>query len=292
VDIVLFTSFFSNRAGLLDSVRTYLPRTHRVEGASPHIHSWGFYLHRLIFYHAVPGPFWSEGLILILALVGIVAVFRHKLPAGANANLIRFIALYTIVLTAIYCAIPYKTPWCLLNFWLGMILLGGVGAMTLIERASTRGRKLAFAVVLVIGAGQLAAEAWLTSVVRPTKPGNPYAYSQTSPDVLKLCAEVEAIAKASPQKHQTIIKVIAPESGYWPLPWYLRDFENVGFWAEVPHDPYAPMMIVSAKFDANLDADKRHVMAGLFQLRPDAFFELYVSTNLWDDYLKTRPPEP
>jgi hypothetical protein len=162
----------------------------------------------------------------------------------------------------------------------------------LIERASTRGRKLAFAVVLVIGAGQLAAEAWLTSVVRPTKPGNPYAYSQTSPDVLKLCAEVEAIAKASPQKHQTIIKVIAPESGYWPLPWYLRDFENVGFWAEVPHDPNAPMMIVSAKFDANLDADKRHVMAGLFQLRPDAFFELYVSTNLWDDYLKTRPPEP
>ena len=290
--VVLFSSFFTNHAGPLGALRTYLPWTHRVEGASPHIHSWNFYFARLLFYHVAKGPFWSEGLILIFACVGIVAVFRHKLPAGANANFIRFLALFTLVLTAIYTFIPYKTPWCLLNFWLGMILLAGVGAMTLIERASSRKRRLAFAALLFFGAGQLSLEAWLTSVRYPTRPGNPYTYSQTSPDVLKLAAQVETLARANPLGHQMVIKVVAPESGYWPLPWYLRSFNNIGWWAEMPPDPYAPVMIVSTKFDANLDADKTHLMAGIFELRPDAFFELYVDTNLWRDYLRTRPAEP
>jgi uncharacterized protein (TIGR03663 family) len=292
VAITLFSSFFSNRAGLLDSFRTYLPWTHRVEGASPHIHPWNFYFARLIFYHTARGQIWSEGLILILAIVGIVAVFRHKLPAHANANFVRFIALYTVVLTAIYCAIPYKTPWCLLSFWHGMILLAGVGAMTLIERASSRGRRVAFAALLLIGAGQLSLEAWQASVLRPTKPGNPYAYSQTSPNVLELAAQMEALSRANPLGHQMVIKVMAPEAAYWPLPWYLRDFTNIGWYSQIPPDPYASVMIVSKNFDANLDANKTHIMSEIYALRPDSFFELYVETNLWNNYLRTRPPEP
>jgi len=290
IHITLFSSFFTNGSGPLDSIRTYLPWTRRVEGASPHIHTWDFYLLRLLFYHVAKGPIWSEALILILALVAVVAVFRHKLPAGANPNFVRFLALYTFFLTFIYCVLPYKTPWCLLGFWQGMILLAGVGAVALVERATSRPRRLAFAALLAIGVGQLAIEAWLASVTRPALPGNPYAYSQTSPDVLKLASQIEALAAASPQGRQMLIKVMAPDSGYWPLPWYLRDFSNTGWWPQVPADPYAPVMIVSSKFDANLDANKTHLMAGLYALRPDTFFELYVSTNLWNDYLRSRPP--
>jgi uncharacterized protein (TIGR03663 family) len=291
VATILFSSFFTDAAGPLDSLRTYLPWTHRVEGASPHIHPRNFYLERLLFYHTTRGPIWSEGLIFIFACVAVVAVFRHKLPTGCNANFIRFLALYTIVLTVLYSVIPYKTPWCLLSFWHGMILLAGVGAVTLIERASSRFRRTAFAALLIIGTVQLSLEAWQVSVVRPTKPGNPYAYSQTSPDVLELTDQVEALARATPDGHQMVVKVIAPDSGYWPLPWYLRDFNKIGWWNEVPSDPYAPVMIVSTKLNAGLDADKTHIMTGIFQLRPDAFFELYVDTNLWSNYLRTKPPE-
>ncbi len=291
VAMILFSSFFSDKDGPLDSLRTYMPWTHRVEGQSPHIHPWNFYLARLLFYHAANGPVWSEGLIFILAGVAIVAVFRHKLPAGCNAGFVRFVALFTLVLTAFYCAIPYKTPWCLLNFWIGFILLAGVGAMTLIERSSTPVRRVAFAALLLVGAGQLSVEAWQASVVRPTRPGNPYAYSQTSPDVLELTAQVEALARANPLGHEMIVKVMAPESGYWPLPWYLRDFPKVGWWNEVPADPNAAVMIVSTKLRANLDTDKSHIMVQMYALRPDAFLELYVETNLWNNYLRTRPPE-
>ncbi len=80
------------------------------------------------FFHSGKGPIWSEGLILALALIGILSVFTGKNWTEGNRNFIRFLALYTIILTVIYSAISYKTPWCLLSFWNGMILLAGVGA--------------------------------------------------------------------------------------------------------------------------------------------------------------------
>src|SRR5262249_47213957 len=38
--LVLFSSFFTNSAGPLDSLRTYLPWLQRAEGESPHINPW------------------------------------------------------------------------------------------------------------------------------------------------------------------------------------------------------------------------------------------------------------
>jgi hypothetical protein len=99
---------------------------------------------------------------------------------------------------------------------------------------------------------------------------------------------VKALAKLHPLKEQMIVKVMAPEGDYWPWPWYLRGFSNVGYWNEVPGDPFAPVMIVSTKFRAELDADKSHVSAGINQMRPQVFFQLYVETNLWDAYVKAN----
>ena len=53
------------------------------------------------------------------------------MPAPA---FVRFLALYTFALAAAYSLIAYKTPWCLLSFWHGMILLAGVGAAWLVRR--------------------------------------------------------------------------------------------------------------------------------------------------------------
>src|ERR1043166_7777700 len=126
--LLFFSSFFTNFQGLQDSVRTYLPWLKRAGGNSPHIHPWHFYLQRLAWFHPVKGPIWSEGLILILAAIGGAVSL-----AGKKSLLHRFIAFYTLLLTAAYCAIGYKTPWCLLNFSFGMILLAGVGAAVVID---------------------------------------------------------------------------------------------------------------------------------------------------------------
>ena len=105
--------------------------------------------------------------------------------------------------------------------------------------------------------------------------------------------QVNALAKVSPDGREMIVKVIAPDSDFWPLPWYFRSLDQVGWWAEAPADPLAPVIVVSAQIHPRLDTDKTHVMAGLFQLRPQTFLELHVRSDLWQAYLdsnKSRKP--
>ena len=94
--LALFTSFFTNASGPLDSIRTYLPWLERAGGESPHIHPWHFYLHRLAWFHPAKSPVWTEGLILALAVVGAGAAFL-----GERSSLRRFLALYSVLLMAI-----------------------------------------------------------------------------------------------------------------------------------------------------------------------------------------------
>ncbi len=289
VAIILFTSFFANANGIADSVRTYLPWLRRAEGESPHIHPWPFYLHRLIFFHAGRGPVWSEALILALALLGAFAGFARRGLRHAHAGFVRFLAFYTFALTVAYCVISYKTPWCLLSFWHGTVLLAGVGAAALLRGAKKRWARFSLACVLVLGIAHLAWQAWELSVPYAADPANPYVYAQTSSDVLDLVADVQKIADASPQKSQTLVKVITADGDYWPLPWYLRNLSRVGWWDSVPDDPYAPIMIVSQNARVSLDENKVHLM-GIFALRPGDFLELYVDADLWRKYLAQSAP--
>ena len=113
-----------------------------------------------------------------------------------------------------------------------------------------------------------------------------YVYAQTSPDLLNLVSRVEALAKVHPQGSQMLVKVMAADSDYWPLPWYLRNLKQIDWWDQIPA---APVMIVSANLHAGLDEKKTHVMVGYFQLRPQVFLELYVDLKLWQAWLAQNP---
>ncbi|EEF59704.1 flippase activity-associated protein Agl23 [Pedosphaera parvula] len=291
VAFVLLSSFLTNLNGPLDAFRAYLPWTHRAQGSSPHIHPWNFYLERLTFFHNGSGPVFTETFILILAGIGIITTFTRKGTVGANVKFLRFLAFYTLIITAIYAAIPYKTPWCLLTFWQGMILMAGFGAVALINLMRRRAVKIAVNLLLLIGAAHLTLQARQLSTTYAADRKNPYIYSQTSPDILNLVAKVNAIAQASPEKNQVTIKVMASGSEYWPLPYYLRDFPSIGWYSAIPQDPEAPIMIASTDLHANLDKNKTHLMVGLFELRPKTFFELYVDLDLWRTYLNTIKPK-
>jgi uncharacterized protein (TIGR03663 family) len=292
VALLLFTSFFANAAGLLDSVSTYLPWLNRAGGDSPHIHPWYFYLHRLLFFHSAKGPVWSESLILVLAVVGARAAFVRQGLGDASASFVRFLALYSLALTAAYSLISYKTPWCLMGFWHGMILLAGVGAAWLIRRARHRIARLALDMLLLAGAGHLAWQAWQANTTYAADRSNPYVYAQTSPDIMNLVGKVEALAQLHPQGNRMVVKVMAPDGDFWPLPWYLRNLPNAGWWEEMPADPFAPVMVVSAQFRAALDEKKTHLMIGYFQIRPQVLLELYVDVKLWQAWLAKNPPKP
>ncbi|MSU37278.1 MAG: TIGR03663 family protein [Pedosphaera sp.] len=286
--LLLFSSFFHNFEGLLDSARAYLPWLKRAGGSSPHIHPWSFYLERLAWFHPAKGPFWSEGLILVLAALGAVESL-----VSDKSSLRRFLTLYTIILTAAYCAISYKTPWCLLSFFHGMILLAAVGAASSVEFFRARSKKILVATVLAAMTLQLSWQAWRASVVYSADRRNPYVYAQTAPDLLKLVQRTEGLARVAPAGYETVVKLIAPESDYWPLPWYLRRFKHLGWYEKLPDDPYAPIVVVSSKLDARLDekSGRKWILVGLTELRPGKFFESYVEIELWKKYVETLPRE-
>jgi uncharacterized protein (TIGR03663 family) len=291
VSVVMFSSFFANLHGLLDSVQTYLPWLRRAEGQSPHVHPWCFYFERLAFFHRTEGPIWSEGLILILSAVGAATALMGKGLAPTRLSLARFLTFYTALLTIAYTVIPYKTPWCLLSFLHGMILLAGIGVVALVRLWKPIWIQMCVGALLLAAAAQLAWQAWALNLLYFADRRNPYVYAQTVPDILRLVRTAEALAQIAPQGHEMIVKVMAPDSDYWPLPWYLRSFKRVGWWDRVPEDPYAPLMIVSAKLNAALDekSNRRWLMVGLFEMRPGVFFEFYVESGLWRKYVQTLP---
>ncbi len=284
--LLFFSSFFRHADGLLDSVRTYLPWLNRAGGHSPHVNPWSFYLERLSWFHATKGPVFTEALILALAAIGALAsLSKNGSPLG------RFLTLYTLVLTAVYCLIPYKTPWCLLGFYHGMILLAGVGTAAALGRIHSSGAKAAVIVVLLAGLAHLSWQAWQTGVTYAADRRNPYVYAQTSPDLRNLVQRLEAMAGIAPDGFNTVIKTVVPEADYWPLPWSLRRFHHVGWYQSLPEDPFAPIIIVASTLNARLDekSDKKWIMAGFTELRPGKFLELYVELELWKKFVATLP---
>lgn len=296
VSCLLFTSFFTHAAGPLDSVRTYLPWFSRAAGESPHLHPWTFYLERLAWFHAPGGPIWSELAILVLAAIGGGAALAGRLPGTVDRRLARFLALYSVVLAIVYSAIRYKTPWCVLGFHHGWVLIAGVGVAVLVDGCGVRsGARWAIGLVVLVAAAHLGWQAWRAAFVYPADRRNPWVYAHTSPDLLRLVQRIQAIAEANGRPADMVLKIMAPQGDYWPLPWYLRAFpaSNLGWYPQVPADPYSSMMVVGTKFQANLDekSSKRWLMVGLFEHRPGVFFELYVAFDIWKRYIESLPPQ-
>ena len=284
---LLLTNFFHNPHAMFDAVATYFSYVHRSNGATPHDHPWWYYLRLLAFASGGPRIWWSEGVILFLACVGFLAAFFDGIGVG-NRWYWRFIAVYTVVLVVIYSAIPYKTPWCMLTFLNGMILLAGAG-FGAIQRFF-RYRILQYMVVVLFAAClvQLGQQAYRAAYRFCADPRNPYVYAHTSTNFMKLVQRIEQIAAVDPAGHDLFIQVITPDA--WPLPWYLRGYSHVGYWAQPPDGPIqAPMVIVSAEMAA--DVEKRlagDYLSDMYGLRPEVLITLHIRKDLWNVFLKSK----
>ncbi len=290
---VCFTSFFQHPSGWLDSLRTYEPWLRRAGGASPHIHPWTFYFERLFWFRpAAAGPVFSELLIGALAVVGMLAAWLPDRFPPFHRGLARFLVVYTLALTAGYTAIGYKTPWCVLGFLHGLILLAGVGAAALFRWVRPWGARAALGLGLAVAAAQLAAQAHRAAGTYAADQRNPWVYAHTSRDLLRLVDRVLGIAQAHGDPNRLEVNVLAIGGDYWPLPWYLRTLKEVRWADGIPADPFAPVVIASARLHAALDekSNKRWISAGYYEHRPRVFFELFVELELWKRYLASRPP--
>jgi len=288
---VLLSSFFTHPRGLVDIFRSFSIYWSRGLADSFHLHPWYFYLKALIYTHEGRGPHWTEGFILALALAGIVLAWLRPYSDVGSTRLVRFLSVYSVVLTVVYSAISYKTPWCLLSFHHGFILLAGFGAASILN-ASRGAIRVLSGLLLAAGLVHLT---WLSVEANFryfADPGNPYVYSQTGTDFLNLVRRVEQIAAVAPEGREMLIEVIADPYSAWPLPWYLRRFPKVGYWEEaerVPKDAVPAIVITTPEIQPELSGklDDRFQLE-FYGLRPSVFLLMGTRTDLWERFLEKQ----
>jgi len=264
LSVALFTWFGSNwkaLPALLYAIPNYLAR------AAGEGHQKPFWY----FAKLLTGG-WSGGLITALASIGFVQAVRKRSPSPYG-----FLAFYAFFLAAIYSVIPYKTPWLALSFWLPIALFAGLASESLWrlrKKTPVLGIAMPALCILlgIVGAVSIAHDTWQRVFAHPADESNPYAYAQTSEDLLGLPAEAELVAKqnalAAPR-----IAVIAADP--WPLPWYLRHFSNVGFWQPGQQVGQADIYITSTEAADQYGNQLRGLLPEFFGARPGVLILLW-----------------
>jgi uncharacterized protein (TIGR03663 family) len=221
IAILLYSSFFTNPRGILDSVLTFTYWT-KTGRTGIYNREWSTYLSWM----------WQEEApVLMLGSIGtLVALIR------ARSYLTVFCAFWSIGIFTAYSLVPYKTPWLALSIILPLTVMAG----DLIGQAYQPGTR---AFTAVIGGAAILFSLYQAidvSFVNYDNDAYAYIYAHTKRDFLGLVDEIDAIAAANPAKKDIGITVVSPE--HWPLPWYLREYPHVGYWGHVV-DTSEPIVI-------------------------------------------------
>ena len=292
VSATLYSSFFTHPRGVIDSVLTYTSYLGRAaasdtqaDGAEWHKHPWYYYVSLLAYTKKPFGPVWSEGLILGLAGIGVMFAI---VPRNASP-LVRFLSFYTVLTIAAYSVIPYKTPWNVLSMLHGCILLAGFGAAEVIRTARYLPIRVVLGAAMLFGVWHLGGQAERANTDFNADPRNPYVYAHTSTSAVRLAERVQELAAVHRDGKQLLVRVILPGGDYWPLPFYLRDFPNTGYWGQPSEDVDAPIVITSPVFQA-LIAERLQddYELSYFSLRPGVILIMFVQKDLWTEFMADR----
>jgi len=229
---LLYSSFGAHAAGLRDAFATYGGIPARLRGGSTgHEKPWWYFL-RLFAWQRQGGLVFEEVGFAALALAGLAVALASGTP------LLRWAAAYSAIVLLALSATPYKTPWHAVHLVPGFAILAA-GAFAALSRSGP-GRAAAVAVAVAV-LGLLVFQADRVARAYASDARNPYAYVHSSPDVLKFRALADAALLRAPAGP---VRVISEE--YWPLPWYFRGLERVGYWTQPPGDCDGALVVSSA----------------------------------------------
>lgn len=299
VSVLFYTSFFSYLPGAWHSVAAYFAYIHRAGGqGSSGIHDkpWHYYLHLLGWYQPMAGPRWSEWPVLVLALVGGVDSFvrREKrsglvsLPTAAT----RFLFLFMLLSFAAFSLTPYKTPWNILTPLALCCVLAGIGASRLLGGLRRLGGIPAVLAGMLVVLGALAWEgrqAWLGNFVYPADARNPYVYAHTTSAIRRLEERVYALSALHPDGPHMPVYVVRLNGDYWPLPWYFRRLDRVGYWTGIPDSLPVPVVIAGNEAAPQIaETLGTAYFSETHALRPGVLLRVFIRRDLWEQFLETR----
>jgi len=220
----------------------------------------------------------------LLALWAFAGTFRKTEAPDASRLWIRFLAYSAAGHFIIYSIIAYKTPWLAFLPWAHVCLLAGFAIKDFQKYAITPKVVLTGLVVVCI-ISQFRQSRFATG--RLASDGrNPFAYVPTRGDVETLESWLSELRAVMPSGTLEPAAVIGRD--YWPLPWYLRAFEKVGYWSDPPSDlaTYPLVLAMPEAADAvsqTLENTHAFLPRGL---RDEVPVYLYVRNDIWEDWMK------
>ncbi|MFZ2279334.1 MAG: flippase activity-associated protein Agl23 [Prosthecobacter sp.] len=288
--ITIYSGGFKDWLAVKDSALTYLNYFERA-GGSGHEKPWHYYL-TLIFWRK-DGLVWSEAMIGGLGIIGMLYAFlgNHMKQPARQAFLV-FLSVYTLVLFSIYSFLAYKTPWSILSAQHALTLLAGVGAAAIAGALTGKFSRLVFKIAFGLGLYHLLSQTNHAIHLYAADSRNPYVYSHTSTNLLRLLPQVRDLQKTAPDDAFNVL-VINRDAG-WPLPWYWRDIKSVHYTNTIPETIDARVIIAEPEMQAALEAKfagKTYTKPDLFGLRPGVMLNLWIEQSLWDRHSLRKQQE-
>ncbi len=286
INLFFYSSLFKHWPGVADAVKSIVMWTER--SGSEHVKSFWYYL-GILFKLELP-------LLVGSLLAGIFIVWR-----GSRFWL--FTGAWTLGMTLAYSSIGYKTPWLMISFLIPMALVAAYAAERIYRALPMMALRLLWVLVLITVLTLSGVLAWKVNLVKHDDNGNSsgyftsigerlklkpytdglhgYVYAQTDRDFLNLVQAIKDEAGKLPARNHTGIYVASPD--YWPLPWYLRDYDQVAYAGNLPialgEAPKISQSIVIASANQQSELDGRHGWRALpraFTLRPGVELVIYV----------------
>jgi hypothetical protein len=262
--ILVFTWFGRNWGALADLGRAVPHLAARAAGEG-HEKPFGYYF-----------PLLDPTFILfLLALGGAYAAICDAVAGVRKTGVL--LAVYALAVCLIYSAIPYKTPWLALNLWLPLALLCGLGIQGIWARLKGVNSRWIAAVAVGALLAILGRQTKALAFDKPADEKNPMAYAHTVEDMLRLPPRLEQLAKAENLK-PPLIAVVADDP--WPLPWYLRKFQRVGFWQPGQDPGQADFYITSPEAAEKLGDKLKDRRPEFFGVRPAVIVVLWTRKDI------------
>lgn len=264
--MIMFSTFGTYPLGLLSFFAAFVPWLKTGVVASGHEKTVWYFFELLGRYYAP---------MLLLAVPALWDVFRRRSPAAV------FLFVHFTASLAVYSAIPYKTPWCVITIAAPLALLAGIGAGRIFAVLGSRWFTSAV-FALAIAAGALFYGRWSYAVnfERYDDDTEPIVYVQT---LRRFLGMVDAIDRAAARERgwETPILIVDHQS---PTKYYLRNYVNRNYEAEGPIEtPTEPIIVAhDTKADAVREMLDTEYVEFEYPVWPGTNLTLFIRRDLVD----------
>jgi uncharacterized protein (TIGR03663 family) len=263
VNILFYSSFFTYWKGVSGALKSF--QVWAQTGTKEHTHQWYTYLTWLM---------QEESPLLLLGVAGaLIALIRHRNHFAV------FAGAWAFGILAAYSLIPYKTPWLMINITVPLAIISGYAVNELYNFEGELKLRIAALVLAALALTLCCAQSVILNFYHYDDDKYPYVYAHTYREFLSMVNKIDLLAARAGTGTQTGITITARE--YWPLPWYLRDYERAGFFGRMTTTD-EPIVVGSVEQQSELDSilGDRYKIVDSYPLRPGVTLVLYGRKDL------------